>query len=523
MEKYLSNGNTQEDVKHYQNLLIPLNIVVCVLCLISIFTLMFVPVFRVDIAKIVADQEIAAYVKKAATKSLGNKVGSIDSNDDVSGAEEDRSLNSGEGISGEMIAAVSAAIIDPILQSLGSSDVSLNFTAVSSLKVLTGGKNALQVELSNMVTEFADGLMDVINDLFSDGKIVTAIVETSLPSIINASIDALKNNPETPEDVKDLLNDLSAEEIDQLCADLKSLQTTTTPEQFVDTFMEVAPNLMLTLIGENLSGEDLVELRAEFTQMVNESVEKIREQDPGKAFDYNLEAFLCIQLSQNLDMDEFDRMVGDMLGGREPETDDINTESNITPYADDAVSEGDVSGDGEEKSPKIYTSFADIMDGISNTQIDIDAVIAAAVNKAMAVLGDDMSMLTTGYGLLFAFIAIFMVLWFILFLFSLIHIFTKNKRFMMWYVKLLCWIPGMIWLALTLASIPAVMSPLVGALSMELPVGVITSVIGGMSSWGTGISYICYWILWIVSIFWAFPIKIKIRRLNKSAKYEQNM
>lgn len=70
MAKYVSNGNLQEDVKHYQKLLIPLNIVVCILCLVSVFTLMFAPILRIDVAKIVSDKEVSAYVKETIVKSL---------------------------------------------------------------------------------------------------------------------------------------------------------------------------------------------------------------------------------------------------------------------------------------------------------------------------------------------------------------------------------------------------------------------------------------------------------------------
>lgn len=413
-----------------------------------------------------------------------------------------------------MISAISTSVVDPLLQSIGKSDVSLNFTAFSSLKVLTGGSAALKNELSEMVADFADGLISAINDLFKDGVIVNTIVEVSLPAIIRTSIDTYKNNPETPQDVKDMLNDLTSEEIDKLCSDLKGLQTTKTQKEFVDKIVEIAPNLMLTLTGKTLEDEQTDALRDEITKMVDETVEAVRKQDPAKTFDYNLEAFICIKLSQNVDIADLDKLIEKMLKSE-------NGDNNGSSVAYAMESKAGEENGSEEKNYTIYTSFADILGAMENTQSDMSETVKAAVNKALDDLGEKIDGFATGYGMLFAFVAVFMLLWFILFLFALVHIFTKNKRFMTWYVKLLCWIPGIIWLALTLASMPAAITSLAGMISAELPVGVIRAVIGGISSWGTGVSYICYWILWLVSIFWAFPIKHKIRKLNKLLKNER--
>lgn len=102
----------------------------------------------------------------------------------------------------------------------------------------------------------------------------------------------------------------------------------------------------------------------------------------------------------------------------------------------------------------------------------------------------------------------FVVIWLIQFLFAFFHLFAKNKRFMMWYTKLFGLTPFLLFFALPmLAGI---------VLPMALPeLGLNLAFLGVISSM-TWISGVCYLLLWIISIFWAFPIKRKIRKLLKA-------
>ena len=94
--------------------------------------------------------------------------------------------------------------------------------------------------------------------------------------------------------------------------------------------------------------------------------------------------------------------------------------------------------------------------------------------------------------------------WVILFLFSLLHIFARNKRFVMWYVKLFGGIPWLIF-----ALIPTMMGGVFSSLGEEMVI--VGSLFGAISSM-TWISGACLILLWLISIFWAHPIKKKIRR-----------
>lgn len=110
-----------------------------------------------------------------------------------------------------------------------------------------------------------------------------------------------------------------------------------------------------------------------------------------------------------------------------------------------------------------------------------------------------------GYG--FYVMLFFAAMWVILFLFAFFHMFAKNKRFTMWYVKLFGGTPCFLFWVL-----PAIGKLLVGNLMGET--GKVAAAVFGCVSSMTWISGICYLLLWLVSIFWAFPIKRKIRKLR---------
>ena len=104
---------------------------------------------------------------------------------------------------------------------------------------------------------------------------------------------------------------------------------------------------------------------------------------------------------------------------------------------------------------------------------------------------------------MFGMVAFACAVWFILFLFSLLHIFAQNKRFMMWYVKMFGFYP-----CLLFGVVPTVLA---GAFTTAGgAMAVVGSILGFITSF-TWISGVCYLLLWLISIFWAFPIKRKIR------------
>ena len=134
----------------------------------------------------------------------------------------------------------------------------------------------------------------------------------------------------------------------------------------------------------------------------------------------------------------------------------------------------------------VVTNFADLFAAmLSQGEEDIFAQIPSFIFPALG-----------GAMLLFAGV------WIILLLFALLHIFAKNRRFMMWYVKLFGFFPCLIF-----GVAPLVVPILIQDAAVAAVFGMISSL-----SWVSGA---CYLLLWFVSIFWAFPIKRRIRALNK--------
>ena len=139
------------------------------------------------------------------------------------------------------------------------------------------------------------------------------------------------------------------------------------------------------------------------------------------------------------------------------------------------------------------------------------------VGDMLAQISDDDARMTGTalFGVAAVTIGFTSALWLIMALIAFIRIFTPNKRFTMWYVKLFCWLPCVLFVALPFAAVALapMLSSIVGAeasaafeMLASLPV----------SFGGSGIvSGVCLALLWLISIFWLFPIKRRIRRLNK--------
>ena len=187
--------------------------------------------------------------------------------------------------------------------------------------------------------------------------------------------------------------------------------------------------------------------------------------------------------------DEFCKTVRDIYDNTVANTEDgtFSIESFISVYVSEALGNED----------EVYTSYSDIINNVLNDNISelsekLDNYID--IVKIVAIV-----------------IACFAGVWGLLFLAAFIRIFTKNKRFTMWYVKLLGFIPCLLFFVVPLAP-PSLFASVLGVSATT--VSSILSMISTM----TWISGICYILLWIVSIFWAFPIKRKIRACKRELR-----
>lgn len=163
-----------------------------------------------------------------------------------------------------------------------------------------------------------------------------------------------------------------------------------------------------------------------------------------------------------------------------------------------------------DESETKATTYEELFDGILDGTIKMpgaegDTGLADSMKQLNETLDDAMQYFSYVF---YAFCA-FAGVWLILFLFALLHTFAKNKRFTMWYVKIFGGIPCLIFgVALKVLGMPAVANALFAGETT------VTAMLGAISTM-TWISGGCYLLLWLVSIFWAFPIKRKIRKLRK--------
>lgn len=166
------------------------------------------------------------------------------------------------------------------------------------------------------------------------------------------------------------------------------------------------------------------------------------------------------------------------------------------------------SGDNEQKITNYEDLFFALADGTASLPGSEEGgsnQVADAIKKINDTVNENISYFSYMF---YAFCA-FAGVWVILFLFAFFHMFAKNKRFTMWYVKLLGGLPCLAFgVSIKVLGIPAVANAL-----FQGEAATFTAILGAISTM-TWISGGCYLLLWLVSIFWAFPIKRKIRKLR---------
>ena len=156
-----------------------------------------------------------------------------------------------------------------------------------------------------------------------------------------------------------------------------------------------------------------------------------------------------------------------------------------------------------------YAAFTALAGQSGGESFDIDAEL----DKALSEMPEDqlkmigMAICAAAAGL----IGFTSALWVIMAVIALIRIFTANRRFTMWYVKLFCWMPCVLFViapAVVMAVMPGMLASSAGT-AADVMQGL------AMSFGGSGIvSGVCYALLWLVSIFWNFPKKRRIRKIN---------
>ncbi len=594
-----------QEIKRLQKKLIPVNLIVCILCIVAALSLFFMPVVKINLATIVGDntlramiadiavEKVNAYIEQAGDSldgSLGGNGGAENGGEQNNGDEPAARTADGagdasdggndgttDGTDGESEGSVSIKdllkeidvrelvekLVGEIFDEL-KADISVS--SQNSLKVLAAKDKADTLlnelffnEAKGFITSLERTLVSGFGNAFNAaGKLVQGAVVKAVV------VPALKEN--LPAEYAELVvaEELQAT-IDSLDGAKSAQAASDTIIDYIDGLAEASGEV------EKLTEDQKAEVSKQITQLYDKTVAETGEGN------FSVEAMISVMASEMLggvgDFNLSDIIAGFVggnggNGGTTPEnpdgTDGEKPEAGIVKMlvltrlalAEGEVDNGGVGGndgagevggtenDGSDNNGGQnegennnggevvkYTSYRAMGEGLArgfigeNFSQTLKGTIMSSVGENEQVFGY--------YGYVFIAIGFFILLWAILFLFSFFHMFARNKRFMMWYVKLFCAWPCIIfWLVpLLVKNVLAKAFPQIYAQVIDLVVGFVgnalkitvtaeqatglfNAVLSSLQTFAW-ISGICYLVLWIISICWAFPIKHKIRRLNK--------
>jgi hypothetical protein len=533
----------REKVKGYQKKLVPINIVTCVLALVAALSLFFMPILKIDLGKIISSDGVRAYIVDTIESSLGTNNGTTteEGGDQTvakklvdSEGEENSSSKSSSGLNSEDILSMIdmkeliLPILDPILNTLAESDISISVTAFDSYKVSKGGSNALSEVLTDMVTKVSKNLINGLTTALTGADTINTIIDTALEKMIDLSVTYLSDEKNVAVELAQQMQTITAEQKAELLKIVKKVDTMTSAKD-ADAIVDELSKTIIGWSGGYLSEEVLDEysrtVATYLAVIYNSTMERVEE--AGRTdVTFSIETALCVQLSDKLD--SFFEMLEEL--GVE---DSSNSDSTEGGYDENGYQNSrkllgaNIVATAEEESgttdstteSKVIFSYSELIG--DETMAALEAKITEAVNSYVDGAEEQMESISQYFVYIFYVCAIFIALWLIQFLFAFFHIFAKNKRFHMWYAKFLCWIPPMIWLTTFLMSKESFIAKLLTQMNAgaAVPASLIAGVASGITSF-TWVSGACLLALWIVSIFWAFPIKHKIRKMNKQIKRE---
>ena len=452
-----------------QRKLIPVNIVVCVLALVAALTLFLTPILKINFGKILRDEAIIETIFPEDEESNNEATGGID------------------------VIPVARKIVGSVLK---EAEGSISISAVSALKVMTSDDKADKVldELlfddGALVTKLINSLVDGIANLFEDKDNKKLIQDT----LISAMTQSILNNVDDKETAEAI-----AKNVDDIVKIFNQLgEPDCDPAKVANDIVDKVE----ALLGDGSEFDDAT--RKEFVDTVQGLYDDTLAA-VGNPEDVSIEAIICVAISSNMDLGDLNLgELFDQLGGDDKES---SVHKNTV--------DEDVGEDDKKNDP--VTSYKELLERMgfdSATKEELKAKMRNSLSNMLRETIEDSGItdFLEYYQYVFFAMLVFIVPWFVLFLFSFFHLLAKNKRFVMWYVKLTGWIPPLIWLALKL--VPTVLNK-VSPDTLEGDQGpLIKAVLGGVTSF-TWISGLCYILLWLVSIFWAFPIKRKIRKERK--------
>lgn len=490
-----------ETERRLQKKLIPLNIFVCLLALVAAVSLIITPFIKLDVGKILGSETVMQFAEEKL---------------------EEMVKDSGEVPEGQVdYTPVISSVVKNVM-SEAEGDVSLTTLTLFKAAIAKGSKSEVlmeQVFYTGLVDKLIDSVAEAVANVLDTPEGKTVVQEAMVLAITTQVAQNLPENiTVNQQKLSELTNTL-------LTIDGKDRVGA---EEVVTQFV----NGMDGLFGD---GYDIGESKENIKNYVMDLYDDTVTELEGKEQGFSVEAMICVAVSKNTDLGNFN--LGELISGMLPKNDEEKPAAAINYTVAEGEEEGepDLPSEGEEPSPippetgstdggsaLVCTTYPELMDAMGLGKDDVEA-LKEDLKVALRGMVDDY---VGGYAqyidkywyALFAPL-LFVLPWVILFLFSFFHMLAKNKRFMMWYVKLYSWLPCIACGVVPLIA-PLVAPKLFALLGIELAAeqsSLILTVLGGISTL-TWISGGCYLMLWLVSVFWAFPIKHKIRKERKLCK-----
>lgn len=464
--------------RRLQRKLIPLNIAVCIISLIAVFSLFFMPIVKVDVGKILKDKTVMSFVDKSM---------------------EDMLQNSGESTAGIDVAPITGAIVKNVL---GAAEGEVSVTAYSSFQVATatGENKSLKVfdELffadNSLVSKMIDSIVDGVVGIF-DSDEGRAFMEQT---IVGTIAKELANNI-------DGVSEGDIKELTEKFKDIEKIQdgnVAPVVNDFADTLQRI--------IGSDISAEDRENISNTVQDMYDQTKDAL---DEGETV--TIESMICVFVSQNVDLSQIN--IADILAGMTGGGND-NGGMQTAAY----VSTADLSEDEGNENRIIVKDYSQLLGEIGlgaqekeQIKTDLKATLREQIDGGVANQ-ENIDQISSYYGYVFYGMLVAIVPWLLLFLSSFVHLLRRNKRFTMWYVKILGLLPVIVFAAVVL--LPTLLPTIAPDMMTGENGALVSAFLSGVSTM-TWISAACYILLWIISLFWAFPIKRKIRKERKAFKY----
>ena len=485
-----------ERERKLQRKLIPLNIFVCILCLTAVFTIIFAPFLTVDFGKILRHEAMLEFVEKAM--------------DDVVDGSTENNENGEVGSTEVDFMPVIASIVTNVLQNAEGS-ITVSGYAASKIAFSSGedkGQKVLDEFFFNddaLVMRLVDSVADGVANMFKSDAGKSLIEEVVVESIANSLVEKLAEGTAA--------SNLKAENITDLTKTLKKLGTAEGDEG-VDAVADEFVDQLKVCLGDDFNEDTDGERVRDY---IKEMYEDTAEANDGA---YTFEAMISITISQNVDLKNYN--INGLFGKKDEEQPEGSAKKRaVAGEVEGDEGEGPVDpptgGNETEDGYVICTTYEQILDqlGLGGDNTELKANLKAALHDMVDGYVSDYSDYMGYYAYTFYGMLGLAAPWLILFLFSFFHMIAKNKRFMMWYVKLFGFIPTLVSTVIFAGKLAVKYGWLENALGEGA--GLISALIGGLSSlmW---IVTICYTLLWLVSVCWAFPIKHKIRKERKLVK-----